>query len=67
MPTADLAAFVEAALDDAAVRTALLPLRSAEFAERVVALAADRGLTVTIDEVDEALRDARRVWRERWV
>jgi hypothetical protein len=45
----------------------LLPLRSAEFTERVVALAADRGFTVTADEVDKALRDARRTWWERWV
>ena len=63
----DLVAFVDAALDDVDVRAALLPLPTADFAPRVVALAAERGLVVTTDEVDEALRAARRTWRERWV
>jgi hypothetical protein len=67
VPTEDLAAFVGAALDDLHVRAVLLPLRGSAFAEQVVALAGERGLVVSTDEVDEALRDARRTWWERWV
>ena len=67
MPTEDLTAFVEAALDDVEVRAALLPLRGAAFAEQLVAVAGERGLVISTAEVDEALRGARRTWWERWV
>jgi hypothetical protein len=65
--TEDLAAFVDATLDDPPVRSELLPLRGAAFADRLVTLAAERGVTVSGADVDEALRQARRTWWERWV
>ena len=37
------------------------------FAEAIVARAAERGLTVTSEEVSEALRSASRRWNERWI
>jgi hypothetical protein len=37
------------------------------FIDLVVQRAADRGWDVSVDDVANGLRDARRAWQERWV
>lgn len=63
-----LDALTAAVVADAALRDRLLavPERSAFVAE-VVAVAAERGLPVTADDVDLAIVAARRAWLSRWV
>ncbi|MFL6137937.1 MAG: hypothetical protein ACJ74O_09080 [Frankiaceae bacterium] len=39
----------------------------AEFVKLVRELAAERGLSVSGEELEQALRAARRSWQERWV
>ena len=41
--------------------------RADQFVERAVALAAERGLTLSREELREAMRRARKSWGERWI
>ena len=59
--------FRRTVLRDAALREALgeaADLRS--FLSLTVRLGAERGFDFTAGEVEEALREARRAWAERW-
>jgi hypothetical protein len=67
MSAADLTNFIAEAVDDPAVRGRLLPLRGPDFASALISVAADRGLTVTAEDVQSAVREGRRTWWERWV
>ena len=37
------------------------------FAERIMELAAERSITVADEDIQEATRQARREWIERWI
>ena len=67
MSTADLTALLGDVVDDADVRSRLLPLRGKDFANALIAVAAERGLTVEPHDVEAAVREARRTRWERWV
>jgi hypothetical protein len=67
MSAVDLTNFLAEAVDDPVVRGRLLPLRGADFAAALIAVASERGHTVTVEDVESAVRDARRTWWERWV
>jgi hypothetical protein len=67
MSSEDLTALLADAVDDPVLRERLLPLRGQDFAEALSWIAADRGLTVTPEDVAVAVRDARRTWWQRWV
>ena len=54
-------------LGDQRLQHVLLALDPVTFAEHASAIAAREGWTVTPAEIDEAVRQARRAWRERWV
>jgi hypothetical protein len=67
MSAADLTNFLAETVDEPMVRGRLLPLRGADFAAALIAVAAERGHTVTAEDVESAVRDGRRAWWERWV
>ncbi len=64
----NLEAFREQVLRDPALQA---PLRDAtdprEFAILMVRLGREHGHDFSVDDVAEALRDARRTWLERWL
>jgi hypothetical protein len=58
----------ELVVRDAALRQRLLAHRDrAGFAKAVVEIASEAGLTISPEEVDEAVIAAWRRWQERWV
>ena len=58
----------ERVFDDPALQQRLRGLGSKQvFAARLVEVAAEEGLDLTLEEVDEALTQARREWVERWL
>ena len=68
MSEADLRQFRDAVLADRSLQQALLAAPDGRvFSDLVVELAAQRGWSVTADDVQSALQAARRTWLERWV
>ena len=68
MSAADLALFHDVVLaDHGLTRLLLAEDRRPAFVARLVGLARDRGYDVTPEDVEEALRERRRVWQERWI
>ncbi|AKQ65720.1 hypothetical protein A176_002632 [Myxococcus hansupus] len=60
--------FRQRVLEDTALQKALRDTPdTATFLARAVALGAAQGCHFTAEDVQEALREARRAWRERWI
>lgn len=65
---AEFERFREAVLVDAALQRQLrLTTDRESFIELLVALGNERGYRFTGPDVEDALRDARRTWIERWI
>jgi hypothetical protein len=68
MPLEDLERFRQLVLEDAALQDALRETADTPaFLARARRLGAERGCHFTDEDLREALRAARRTWRERWV
>jgi hypothetical protein len=68
MSQEDFDSFRQLVFADAGLQRALRDISDHEvFVERLVNLAAQRGLAVHADDVDEALRGSRRAWLEQWI
>lgn len=68
VPGEGLDAFRQAVLDDPELQAQLLATPDRPlFVAAVVERARDRGFDVSPDDVEEALRDARREWTLRWI
>ncbi|GHG75597.1 Nif11-like leader peptide family natural product precursor [Comamonas sp. JC664] len=60
--------FRQRVLEDTALQESLRDTPdTATFLARAVALGAEHGCHFTAEDVQEALRAARRAWRERWI
>ena len=62
-----MAGFRAQVLDDGRLQDELLAIDPGVFAQKVSAIAAREGWTVSPAELDDALRSALREWLERWV
>ena len=68
MPTADLERFIRLVLDDECLQRELRAVtQPSAFPTAVADAAGQRGCAVTPEDVQAALREARRSWLERWV
>ncbi|WDH53568.1 aspartyl/asparaginyl beta-hydroxylase domain-containing protein [Pseudomonas chlororaphis] len=64
----DFARFCQLLEEDAALCQALqAPTDSEAFIERTLALAAERGLAFTREDLRSAMRQGRRLWNEQWM
>jgi hypothetical protein len=63
----DLVGFRAQVLGDQRLQAELLALDPAEFAGGASVIAAREGWAVSAAEIDDAVGEARRAWRERWV
>lgn len=68
MPDADVVKFREIVLADRSLQDRLRqPEERAEFVETAVLAALECGISLTSDDIENALRNGRREWIERWI
>lgn len=68
MPNADVVKFREIVLADRGLQDRLRqPEERAEFVETAVRAALENGISLTSDDFENALRNGRREWIERWI
>lgn len=68
MTDADVVKFREIVLADRSLQDRLRqPEERAEFVETAVLAALGNGISLTPDDIENALRNGRREWIERWI
>ncbi len=68
MPNADVVKFREIVFADRSLQDRLRqPEERAEFVDTAVRAAFENGISLTPDDIENALRNGRREWIERWI